>query len=437
MNIKFLKSKNLMNSFWIIAEQILQMLISLIVGVLSARFLGPDNYGTLSYTASFVTFATSIATLGMEAVVIKKMVAFPQNEGLYLGSCILLRFIASLISMAVLVLVVYVLNPSEPIKALLVFLQSFKLIFMSVQILDSWFQRHLLSKYISIAKLVASVIVSVYKIFLLVTAKNIIWFAISNSLSDFVIAIIMFIFYKKENGQFLKVNLSAGINILQDSYHFILSGLMAAICAQMDKVMIGQMLSNTEVGLYTTAATICNMWIFVPMAIINSFRPMIFEIKQSGNEQKYLLRLKQLYSGIIWICIGVSVFITALAPFIISILYGEVYMGAVSSLRIYIWCETFSMIGSARGIWILCENKNKYVKYFLGVGALTNLILNVILIPMFGIDGASIATLITQFVASLIAPLCFKGTRVHTKYVLEAFAFKWFWDKHKLNNTNI
>ena len=83
------------------------------------------------------------------------------------------------------------------------------------------------------------------------------------------------------------------------------------------------------------------------------------------------------------------------------------------------------MIGSARGVWVLCEKKNKYVKYYLGIGAVVNLILNRTLIPAFGIEGASIATLVTQIVTSMIAPMFFKETRIHTKYVLEAFVCKW------------
>ena len=53
----------------------------------------------------------------------------------------------------------------------------------------------------------------------------------------------------------------------------------------------------------------------------------------------------------------------------INILYGTDYLGAVPTLRIMIWVEMFAVMGTARGIWVLCENKSKYVKYFLGIGA--------------------------------------------------------------------
>lgn len=428
---KIVNNKEIINASWIIGEQVLQVLVSLIVGVLTARYLGPSNYGALNYTASFVTFCTSLATLGMEGVVIKKIIASPEDEGIYIGSCMFFRFISAILSTCLITFTVFILNPREPIKVILVLLQSLQLIFQAVYILDSWFQRYLKSKYISIGKMLACVIVAIYKVYLLVTAKSIIWFAFSNSLTYIIVAVSLYIFYKKEHAPKIKISISVGNEVLNESYHFILSGLMTAIYSQMDKIMIGKMLTDFDVGLYTTATAICSMWIFVPTAIVNSFRPTIMVIKQSGNQVFYKKRLEQLYSFIIWLCIFVSITICILGPFIISVLYGDEYMGAIETLRISIWSETFAMMGTARGIWILCENKNKYVKYYLVIGAIINVILNALLIPALGINGAAFATLITQIVTSLIAPLLYNETKEHTKIVLDSFVCKWYFDEKR------
>ena len=429
-----LGNKEIKNAGWIIGEQVFQMAVSLVVGVLTARYLGPGNYGALNYTASFVTFALSVATLGMEGVVIKKMIMRPSDEGVYLGSCMLFRLFSSVLSSIAIFIIVAALNPEDHLKWILVFLQSFQLIFRSIQILDSWFQRHLKSRYVSIGKMVACLIVSAYKVFLLVTQKSIIWFAFSNSLTDIVIAVMLYIFYRAEHGQKLKIDKAKGIEVLSESYHFILSGLMAATYSQMDRIMIGSMMSDYDVGLYTTATAICGMWLFVPNAIINSFRPKILELKKEGNEEHYERRLEQLYSFIIWLCIFVSIAVCVLGNLVIRILYGEAYIGAASALRIAIWYETFAMIGTARGIWILCENKNKYVKYYLGIGAVVNLVLNYVMIPIWGINGAAIATLITQIITSLVAPVFFKETRYHTLIVLRAFVGSWYFTNRREKN---
>ena len=418
-------NKNIKNATWIIGEQIFQMVLSLVVGILSARYLGPSNYGSLNYTASFVSFFSAIATLGMEGVVIKKMIAKPEKEGEYLGSCILYRLISSFLSSIAILIIIAILNPDDTVKLVLAALQTIQLLFQSFYILNAWFQRYLNSKYISMAKMVSCVIVYSYKIYLLVTAKSIEWFAFSNSLSYIIIGIVLYLFYKKEKGQILKVNLKMGNEVLKDSYHFILSGLMVAIYGQIDKIMIGEMMTDADVGYYTTAAALCAMWIFVPNAIINSFRPTIMEYKEKKMEIEYLRKLKQLYSFLIWLCIFVSVCVFALGGIAIKILYGVSYMPAAAPLKILIWSELFSVMGTARGIWVLSENKNKYVKYYLCIGAVVNIVLNAAMIPLYGVEGAAVATLITQIVTCVIAPMFYKETRVHSKILFEAFHFKW------------
>ena len=418
-------NKNVKNASWIIGEQIFQMVLSLVVGILSARYLGPSNYGSLNYTASFVSFFSAIATLGMEGVVIKKMIANPDKEGEYLGSCILYRFISSFLSSIAILIIIAILNPGDTTKLVLAALQTIQLIFQAFYILNAWFQRYLNSKYISMAKMVACVIVYSYKVYLLVTAKSIEWFAFSNSLSYIIIGIVLYLFYKKEKGQILKINFKAGNDVLKDSYHFIISGLMVAIYGQIDKIMIGKMMTDADVGYYTTAAALCAMWIFVPNAIINSFRPTIMEYKEKNMEKEYLKKLKQLYSFLIWLCIFVSVCVFALGGIAIKILYGSPYLPASAPLKILIWSELFSVMGTARGIWILCENKTRYVKYYLCIGAVVNIVLNAVMIPLCGVEGAAFATLITQIVTCVIAPMFYKETRTHSKILMEAFCFKW------------
>lgn len=407
------------------------MLVSLILGVISARYLGPGRYGELNYTASFISFFTAIANLGMENIIIKKMIASPEREGEYLGSALVYRLISSVLSGLTILAIIYFLNPEEEIKLLLASLQILQLVFQAGYIFDCWFQRWLKSKYVSIAKMLACVIVAAYRIYILVTTKSIVWFAFTNSLTYIVVAVVLFIFYFRQGGGRLSFSVRTGNELLKESYHFIISGLMIAVYGQMDKIMIGKMIDDAHVGYYTTAAVICGMWTFVPNAIINSMRPGIMECKERGEEEQYLLKLKQLYSFLIWFCVLASAVIALAAPLVVKLLYGDAYLGSVSSLRILIWHEVFAILGTARNIWIVSEDKNKYVKYLLLIGAVLNLILNALLIPAIGIDGASLATLITQFTNCVIAPLFFKEIRVHTAILFDAFTLRWYFKRKK------
>lgn len=422
---KLIKSNNLRNSYWIIGEQIFQMVLGLIIGMWSARYLGPSNYGTLNYTASFVSFFISFATLGMDGVLLKKIVSNPDIEGEYLGSCFVFRIVASFLSSIAIAIIIIILNPTEPIKLVLALIQSLQLAFKAFYTFDIWFQRYLKSRYTSIAKMLSSMLIALYKLFLLVTAKDIIWFAVANSLPDCCIGLILLLFYKKSHGPRLSFRLKTGMSILSESYHFILSDLMSAVCQYLDRVMIGWMLSDEDVGYYIAASTISTMWTFVPSSIIKSFRPMIMELKVQGNDSLYRKRLTQLFSVIIWIGIVFSLGVFLFSNIIVDVLYGKDYSVTVGPLRVIVWASAVSIISSTRSVWIICENKNQFVKYYILIGAISNTVLNFLLIPKNGITGAAIATLITELTILIFAPLLFKETRSQIEYLFNGLFFRW------------
>ena len=286
-----------------------------------------------------------------------------------------------------------------------------------------WYQSRMETAVSVKVQTFAYLVMAVYKVAILILGKDVIWFAYSTALEAAVVAVALIVSYKKSKGQKLEISVSCGVDMLKDSYHFILSGIMVTIYSQMDKVMLGQMLSETAVGYYSAATKIAQMWSFVLMALINSARPLIISAKNQ-NYDNYIKQNKRLYAAIIWIGIAVALMMTIGGRLIIYLMYGEEYLPATSSLQISAWYTMFAMLGTARGIWIVCENKAKYVKYYLGIGAVLNVILNYLLIPEFGPSGAAIATLVTQIFTAVLAPALFKETRPYTKNVLESFLLK-------------
>ena len=93
---------------------------------------------------------------------------------------------------------------------------------------------------------------------------------------------------------------------------------------------------------------------------------------------------------------------TVFATYIISIIYGTAYLPAISALQIVVWYTTFSYYGAIRNIWILAEGKQKYLWLINLLGAIANVLLNFLLIPSFGINGAAVASLITQLFTNVI-----------------------------------
>ena len=264
-----------------------------------------------------------------------------------------------------------------------------------------WFQAKLMSKYTAIVSLCAYLIVSAYKIYLLVTAKSVYWFAISNAFDYALISIGIIVIYHKLGGQHLSFSKELGLEMFDRSKHYILSSMMVTVFAHTDKIMIKLMIDEAATGYYGAAVACAGMTSFVFTAIIDSFRPLIFE-GQKISDDVFQYRLTMLYSIIIYLSLAQSVVMTILAGLIIHILYGAAYAPAVGALQIVVWYTTFSYMGSVRNIWILANNKQHYLWRINLMGALANIVINAMLIPVIGIYGAAAASLITQFFTNVI-----------------------------------
>lgn len=418
MNSQFLK-----NTGWLVGSQIIQMVISLFVGMITARYLGPANYGILNYTASFTAFFTPICTLGFNGILVKELISNKDAQGEIIGTVLVFRFFSSLISMITIVLIIKVLNPSDILIMKVSILQSISLLFSIFDTVDYWFQSRLESKYTAVMRIISYSMVAIYKIIILILGKTVEWFAFSNTLDLIVLSFLFMYIYVNHRAPKLSFSFLRGKNMLMISYNFIISGLMVACYGQMDKIMLGKMLDVTSVGFYSTALYICSLWTFILNAIMNSANPLIFEAKKN-NEKLYQKRITQLYAAIIWISFGVAIFFCLFAKSIILILYGEEYLGAITPFRIITWYTAFSFLGSARNSWLVCEGKVKYEKYFAGIGAISNFFMNLIFIPTFGINGAAIATLLTQIITNFISPAFIKETRENSIFIIKAFLLK-------------
>ncbi len=423
MGFGFFKNKEVKNAGWLIGGKVAQMILSLLIGMISARYLGPSNYGLISYGTALVSFFMSFCTLGINAIIIKNFFDYPEEQGKAIGSAIFLRVLSSICSAILIVLISLLLDFGEWETIAIVALCSVSLIFHAFDTINYWFQAQHKSKVTAIVTFFAYVATATYKIVLLILKKSVFWFAFSTSVDYIVLSVLLVVAYKKYRGPKMQISFQKGKQLLSKSYHYILSGMMVAIYGQTDKLMIKQMLGDSEVGYYATAVAICSMWTFVLSAVIDSMYPTImksFKMDQKTFEKKN----RQLYALVFYISVFVSVVFTIFGELIVRLLYGKTYLPAATPLKFITWYTAFSYFGVARNAWIVCNEKQKYLKYMYIAAAVINVILNFILIPLMGVSGAALASLITQIFTSIILPYMVKDLRPNAKLILEAMILK-------------
>lgn len=395
------KNKVAKNAAWIIGIQLIKSVLGLVISMLTARFLGPSNFGVINYASSIVAFAAPIMYLGLTGVLVQELVSSPENEGKILGTSITLSLVSSVLCVGGVIAFVSVANKGERETVIVCALYSILLIFQAIEMMVYWFQAKLLSKYSSSVSLVAYVAVSAYKIFLLATKKSIYWFAVSNAFDYMLIAVGLMIVYKKLGGNKLCFDMQTAKRLLSKSKYYIVSNMMITIFAQTDRIMLKLMIDDAATGYYSAAVTCAGMTGFVFSAIIDSFRPLIFDSKKR-NEAQFEKNMTRLYGIIIYLSLVQSVVISILSGIMVNLLYGSAYAPAKEILAILVWYTTFSYLGAVRNIWILSEDKQKYLWIINLSGALTNVVLNYFLIPIMGGVGAALASLITQIFTNVV-----------------------------------
>lgn len=405
------------NASWIIACRIVQALFNLLISMLTARYLGPSDFGLINYAASVTAFAAPVMYLGFNSILVMELINKPEREGEILGTAITSSMCSAVLCICGITAFTMTANAGEVDTVIVCVLYSGALLFQALELIQYWFQAKLMSKYTSVTMLIAYVIVSAYKLVLLVTGRNVYWFAAAQAVDCFIIAAVLLVLYRKLGGKKLVFSKNTAVRLFSKSRYYIVSSMMVTVFAQTDRIMLKFIISDAATGYYSAAVTCAGMTGFVFAAIIDSARPAILESRAVSREM-FEKNVSRLYCVIIYLsllqCVGITVF----ANPIVRILYGTAFEASVSALRIIVWYTTFSYMGAVRNIWILAEGKQKYLWIIDLSGAGVNIVLNCFMIPAWGICGAAFASLITQVFTNAVLGFLLKPIRRNNTLML-------------------
>lgn len=392
----------LANTSWPLFERILRIIITFFVIIYVVRYLGPKDFGLYSYVLSFVWLFVSISTLGLETISVREIVKQPQRKDEIIGTVFRLRFLGGISAIAFIALVLLI-SQEELFTTILILIASFAFIFQSFSAIEYYFRAVVKAKYNAYALFASAIFSSTAKIILILIEAPLIYFIAAFTFEYFVIAVGLVMVYKvnKQNIFDWKYSKMLSLSLLKDSWPLIFSGIFVVIYMKIDQVMLKHMISEEAVGFYAVAVRLSEAWYFIPVAICNSIFPAIVNAKNVSGEF-YNNRMQKLYDLLTWLAIGIAIPVTIYSAQIIELVFGSEFSAAAPVLTIYIWAGVAIFLGVASSQYLANENLTKLLAFRTLVGMILNVVLNLFLIPIYGIVGSAIATLISYTAATFV-----------------------------------
>lgn len=406
------------NAKWIIGCKIVQSALQFIVGMLSARYLGPSNYGLINYAASLVAFALPLMQLGLNSTLVQEYIQNPEKEGEILGTSLSMNLISSVACIIGVTTFAMIANPGESTTILVCALYSLSLTTQSIEMLQYWFQSKLQSKYSSLAMLCSYLVVSAYKIYLLASGKSVHWFALSHAVEYGVTGLLLVAAYHKIGVQKLRFSFQTAKRMFAKSKFYIIAALMVVAFNSTSSVLLKLLIDERENGFFTAAVTCSGVTTFVYLAIIDTARPVALEYRQKSSEL-FEKSISSIYSLTIYLSLAQAIVFALFAKTIIGVLYGEAFLPAAPVLQIHIWQLMFSVMGAVRNVWILSEEKHNVLWIINLCGAVFSILLNLVLIPILGACGAALAAVATQLFTNVILGFILKPIRRNNYLLLK------------------
>jgi polysaccharide transporter, PST family len=392
---------------WLIGGRILRAGLSFIVTALMARYLGVTQFGILNYAFALVAIFSHIAQMGVCHFVLRDVVSKPADRYEILGTAVVLEFLSGISSFFLVICVIFLLRPDDPLARTIVIIMSSSLIFQGLsENIDTWFQSELQSKHAIVSEQIAFITATLGRIILIQLQAPLVAFAILIAVEHLLGTLNLVIAYQRVGQKIQKwsINWERFTNLFKVSWPLILSNSSVMIYLYADQIMLGQLADAHAVGIYAVAVKLSENWAFLVLSITRSVAPYIMEAKKVG-EKEYYQKIQKLCDFLALIFYIIAITLTIFSTPIVVFVFGENYAPAAVILSIHIWSSIWMFFGNVKQIWIAAEELTVFAMTASFTGAVMNIGLNFWLIPIYKELGAAIATVVSYFFADYL--MCF------------------------------
>lgn len=410
-----------MNVVQVIARNIGLLLASKVVGYIlgfffvmyTARYLGAEGYGILSFALAFTGIFAVFSDFGLNQLTVREVSRNKSASKKYLENITLMKLILTGVTLVLIVSVVNCLGyPEETIHfvylvSLSVFVNAFTQTFHSI------FQAYEKMEYISISEILNSILLLVGALFVISKGFSVIWFAalylissVAVFLYSFAVILLKFVVPTK-----IEFDRAFWKLCIKESLPFGLAGVFTTIYYYIDTVMLSLMVPDADkvIGWYNVAYRLILVLLFIPSVYFSSVFPLMSKLfNTSENSLGFIFERSLKYMIIMAVPIGVGT--TLLADKIILFIFGSDFVPAAIALKILIWSNVFIFMSLPFGTLLNSMNKQIVTTKLTAMGAVLNIVLNLFLIPNYSYIGASVTTVITELVVLLAAVYLFMNS---------------------------
>ncbi len=396
------------NTSWMLLERVISLGSAFFLGIYIANYLDDSAFGLFNYSRSFAGIITVVASLGIDTILVRNILNDPAGRDRILGTAFTVKLLGGFISLGIIAIANQFADHDTLTKYMVLIIGS-SVLFESFNVLNGYFQSQVMSKYVVYVEITKTILSAIIRFLLVQFKMPLIYFAVVVSL-EMMISAIGWVYFYSIKFDFItrwKFSWPYAKEVLRDSLPLVFNNFVVLIYMRIDQIMIKHLLDNKAVGHFAAALRLSEVSFMIPSVIVGSLFPAIINAKKTSQDL-YNTRVQNLYDLLVCISLCIAIPTTLLASFAVDLLFKESFHPAAGVLVIHIWSNVFVGLGVASGSWLLAENLQKISIYRTALGAVINVILNFILIPAYGINGAAIATVVSQAVASyfgyLISP---------------------------------
>lgn len=409
------------NIFWAVLGKVINILSGLFVGILVARYLGPEQYGLMSYVISYVALFSVFASFGLDGIEIRELAKKSWSKEQIIGTSLTLRFFFAFFTV-VLILITLFFFETDRFTFWLILIYSSTLIFDTFKVIKNYFTAIILNKHIVKTEIVRTLIGASIKVLLLINYAPLEWFIVAATFEFLIIAGGYILSYKKNIGDVRKwsFNKEIAFYLINQSFPLLLSGAAVIIYQKIDQIIIKNLIDSSAVGQYAVAARLSEFVVFIPILLTNTLSPVLIKLyKTEFYDQK-----KQYFIDVIfWSSFLLSSVMFILAKFMITVLFGTEYLDAIPVLQILSWKAILVALAISSGQIIIIEGLHKFVVFRNVIGLVFSIALNFLFIPLYGIIGSAISSLITVFAAGYLSHSIIPKYRDVQKYQTNTILF--------------